>query len=204
MDIQNKRISDAEFEALRKEDSYPEIYVGINIPEENHESVANLMDAVYATICNNDDVLDASDIEKLKSVLDSSTITSTSAAPVRRGAVECDVDTFVEELDFPSKLLLKEVVDYYKTKTAESSDYKITARKGNSSHVSLKYQGHLVMDAYINKTNLNIDMYVKDELIDDDIRSSKYGNFRGRHFCYSLKQGKLDEFNYLIEKYMKE
>ena len=203
--VYNKNELDEAFlEALRKEDSYPEIYVGINIPEENHESVANLMDAVYATICNNDDVLDASDIEKLKSVLDSSTITSTSAAPVRRGAVECDVDTFVEELDFPSKLLLKEVVDYYKTKTAESSDYKITARKGNSSHVSLKYQGHLVMDAYINKTNLNIDMYVKDELIDDDIRSSKYGNFRGRHFCYSLKQGKLDEFNYLIEKYMKE
>jgi hypothetical protein len=199
--VYNKNELDEAFlETLKKEDEYPEIYASINIPEEKHESVANLMGAVYTTICNNDDMLDASDIEKLKSVLESSTITSTSAAPVRRGAVECDVDAFVEELDLPSKPLLKKVVDYYKTKVAESPDYKITARKGNASHVSLKYQGHLVFDAYINKTCLNIDMYVKDELVDDDIRSGKYGNFRSRHICYSLKQDKIDEFNYLIEK----
>ena len=47
-------------------------------------------------------------------------------------------------------------------------------------------------------------MNVKEELVDDDVRSGKYGNFRGRYFCYSLKQDKIDEFNYLIEKYMKE
>jgi hypothetical protein len=201
--VYNKNELDEAFlETLKKEDEYPEIYASINIPEEKHESVANLMGAAYATICNNDDVLDASDIEKLKSVLESSTITSTSAAPVRRGAVECDVDTFVEELDLPSKPLLKEVVNYYKTKTAESSDYKITARKGSTSHVSLKYQGHLVFDAYIHKTCLRIDFFVKDANIGANDLPDGCTPYTGRFFTYSMKKDNAEYFRMLAKKYM--
>ena len=202
--VYNKSELDEVFlENLKKEDAYPEIFAGINIPEEKHESVANLMGAVYATICNNDDVLDASDIEKMKSVLESSTITSTSAVPVRRGAVECDVDTFVEELDMPSKPLLKEVVDYYKTKTAESPDYKITARKGSTSHVSLKYQGHLVFDAYIHKTCIRIDFFVKDANIGENDLPIGCTPYTGRFFTYSMKKDNAEYFGMLVEKYMK-
>ena len=201
--VYNKNELDEAFlETLKKEDEYPEIYASINIQEEKHESVANLMGAVYATICNNDDVLDASDIEKLKSVLESSTITSTSAASVRRGAVECDVDTFVEELDLPSKPLLKEVVDYYKTKTAESPDYKITARKGSTSHVSLKYQGHLVFDAYIHKTCLRIDFFVKDANIGANDLPDGCTPYTGRFFTYSMKKDNAEYFRMLAKKYM--
>ncbi len=201
--VYNKNELDEAFlETLKKEDEYPEIYASINIPKEKHESVANLMGAVYTTICNNDDMLDASDIEKLKSVLESSTITSTSAAPVRRGAVECDVDAFVEELDLPSKPLLKEVVDYYKTKTAESSDYKITARKGSTSHVSLKYQGHLVFDAYIHKTCLRIDFFVKDANIGANDLPDGCTPYTGRFFTYSMKKDNAEYFRMLAKKYM--